>query len=121
MGFGGNGFGHDQLGLGEAYKDTNSIETQIMNPYFKGDSSDNMIVFIECGHHHSLCISKNGKAYMFGDNSSGQCGNGTTDDYDYYGVFIPFCIQSMRRYKDILFESGSCGFGHTVLISIILS
>eukprot|EP00483_Globobulimina_turgida_P004208 UN04216 len=83
-----------------------------MNPCFKGDVDDNRIIFIECGDDFSLCISKNGKAFMFGANDFGQCGNEQDDN-----IYIPFCIQSMDEFKHILFESGSLGSTHTQLIS----
>ena len=110
--FGSNSSG--QLGLGIEFVDTYIVDTATSNPYFKGDTDANAIVFIDCGDDFSLCINKIGKAFMFGANYSGECGKGRRDGYS---VHVPFCIQTLSGYEDVIFESGSCGCDHTVLIS----
>lgn len=39
---------------------------------FKKTVNDNYVTQIECGMHHSLVLTANGKVYGFGDNSHGQ-------------------------------------------------
>ena len=109
--FGSNNDG--QLGLGNEYKDKEHVNTAKINPYFKGDTSERKIAFIDCGDNHSLCINIKGMAFMFGDNTYGQCAQENQSS-----VNIPFCIQSIEGYADIVFESGSGGSEHTVLLSI---
>ena len=103
-GFGGNECG--QLGLGVDYKAVYAVGNATKNPYLNG------IKFIQCGFDFSLCIDKDGKAYTFGYNGSGECGAGHTDNID-----IPFCIQSKEELDGVVFVSGSCGHEHTVLIT----
>ena len=107
--FGSNGY--NQLGLGNEYEDENIVDTAIMNPYFKGGTDEDKIAFADCGDEHSLCINNKGMAFMFGRGClCAQANDGS--------VMTPFCIQSIKGYEDVVFESGSCGYDHTVLISI---
>ena len=114
--FGSNEYG--ELGLGHM----NDQDTAIMNPHFKGNCDENKIVFVDCGESHTMCISKDGKAYLFGENGHGQCGNGISLQYVKCGnaeslqyVRHPFCVNETM--KNTMFESGSCGMFHTLLVS----
>ena len=103
-----------QLGLGKDYRDTQYIDKPMINPYLCGDYEDNKIVFIDCGSAYSMCINKKGKVFMFGDNRKGQCGN----NKGAASVGQPFCIQdNYDKFENVLFKSGCCGYGHTMLIS----
>lgn len=103
-----------QLGLGLQYETKRSVDNAIMNPTFNGSNDDNRIIFISCGDDFSLCISINGKAYLFGSNYYKQC---AVFDNTGKSVSTPHCIQSDKQYKDIQFICGDCGHNHTVLIS----
>ena len=96
---------YSQLGLGQNYNHQRYVHGPIVNPCL------NAIRFIECGPDFSLCVDKDGKAFMFGRNEFRQCGVDRTQ------VEEPFCIQSMGAYEDVIFESGSCGNAHAVLLS----
>jgi len=96
----------------ERYKSQNIVDNPVKNEFFTSRN----IVFIDCGDDFSLCIGENGKAYLFGANGYGQIGNGE-EDHEYVGVGIPFCVQSIKEYEEIRFESGSCGCDHVGLIS----
>eukprot|EP01084_Bolivina_argentea_P270262 459507_1 len=106
--FGDNTYHQLGLGLMNDYDTATTIEKPIKNIFFKKKK----ITQIECGNNHSLCLSKKGKAYIFGNNMCAQCGGGTTQ-YKH----VPFCLQSIEICKNVLFESGSCGINHTMLIS----
>ena len=102
--------------LGDDYDDDDTddddsvnLDKATMNSYFV----DMNVVEIDCGIDHSLCITKDGKAFTFGGNLSGECGNNT----NYGNVHTPFCIQAMEECKDVLFEGGSCGSSHTMLLA----
>merc|ERR1712176_1719520 len=84
-----------------------------MNNHLKTDK----IVSIECGDNHSLFLSDSGKAFMCGCNDDHQIGNESESSDDSVSATIPFCVQSMKEYADIVFESGDCGYNHTMLIS----
>ena len=83
----------------------------MINPYFNGD--DNIkIKYVECGRWHSLCLDEKVTVYMFGDNETGKCGNGTKSGL----VRVPYCNNNNdSKLKDVIFVSGSYGGEHTAL------
>ena len=97
-----------QLGLGEDSAE-HIVPDAIINPHFDGTD----IVFIDCGNDFSLCIDKDGNAFMFGSNSCGQCAAGQ----DIENIKQPLCVQLKDDCTDVVFDSGGCGNAHTVLIS----
>ena len=102
---------YNQLGLDYGSMAEDYSDVAVMSEYFKGDSDETKIKFINCGYHFTLCINKKGRAYLFGESNSGQCGAFKNK------VVTPYCVQSNKGCENIIFESGSCGREHVVLIS----
>ena len=61
-------------------------------PYFDNIAFKKVV----CGSNHTLLLSSDGNIFAFGDNSSGQIGNGSIDPQ-----YLPFKITSLPRIKDI--------------------
>ena len=114
---------HGQLGLDKGYKASDPrtgadgigaekqfVDVPVMNPFLED------IKFIDCGDDHSLCIDDNGKAFTFGKNRYGRCGNGTMGTNA--KVIKPFCVNSLKGLglETVVFGSGSCGPEHTMLV-----
>ena len=56
-----------------------------------------------------------GKAFTFGQQIRGQCGNGRTSFY----TKTPYCINdNYKQLRGVRFDKGSCGGHHTVLLDI---
>ena len=98
-----------QLGLGPDYDTKKLIDKAMINPYVNKHN----LVFIQCGCDISLCISQDGKAYMFGCNEYGECGNGQISTT----VNIPYCIQSMKLLENVVFMSGLWGKSYSFVDS----
>lgn len=59
---------------GLALEETNSIENELADGFLEGE-----VVSVSLGNGHSGAITRDGSLYMWGENYSGQVGNGTTE------------------------------------------
>eukprot|EP01084_Bolivina_argentea_P285551 489705_1 len=80
-----------------------------LHPFFKNIEVET----VDCGDSQSLVIDKTGKCWTFGSNYWGQCGINTNNC-----VSKPLLFQSHNEYKDVIIDSGSCGYRHTCLLSV---
>jgi len=94
--FGDDGYG--QLGLGRS-------EKYVRSPNKVGYLSRKNIVKIFAGENHSAAISSTGELYLWGYNSSGQLGNGSTQD-----CVVPTKLDMPAAVSDV-----SCGGNHTLV------
>ena len=110
--FGKNQSGEIGLGKGSQFK----VEIPMINPLL----SHLEFKRIECGSRHSLCITMDGKCYLFGRNGYGQCGKGVIKS-SVHRCKTPYLFQSFMvgfiDFKDVLIESASLGQLHTVLLT----
>eukprot|EP01084_Bolivina_argentea_P302745 522609_1 len=66
---------------------------------------------INCGSHHSLCITTNGECFTFGENGFGNLGNGRINEWG-TGDRIPYKIQLNKKFKECL-----CGTNYNILLT----
>ena len=98
--WGDNQFG--QLGQGATDLNPHNTPSQVGN--------DNDWAFVSAGDLHSLAVKRNGSVWGWGDNTSGQLGNGTTADRA-----IPFPISSPAEFTDVV--RVAAGPTHSLAIS----
>ena len=81
-------------------------------PICISDISTNLINIkeISAGHNYTVAIDENGKVYAWGDNDSGELGDGTTEDSR-----VPICISDIST-NLINIKEISAGQSHTVAI-----
>jgi RCC1 and BTB domain-containing protein len=72
--------------------------------------NDLNIIDMSCGAYHSLVLTSNGDIYAWGDNESGQIGNGN----DSQSQLIPFKINYSMNEK---FKAISCGAFHSMALT----
>ena len=98
--FGNNYFG--ELGMQTNWRHSFAI---------KSINSIKNIINFSVGSHHISCINKYGNVYMFGDNSSGQCGfNHPTKK-----IFNPRLLRVKFKDKYDIFYDIKCGSTHTII------
>eukprot|EP01084_Bolivina_argentea_P155865 271608_1 len=73
-----------------------NTETWIRSPTLCQLLKDYRIVKVDCSEYHNVVIDENGKAFLFGLNSSGQVGNGQCDQTSSWDLIVlePFLFQS---------------------------
>ena len=105
MGFGRNSYFN--LGLGFKSRAVSiPIELEI----------DQKIVNGACGDNNTAVITQNGKAYLCGYGSNGECGNGSAMRGN--RIKQPICINELYDdLNNIHFESVTCGRQHTIITS----
>uniref|UniRef100_A0A0N4ZYG9 HECT domain-containing protein n=1 Tax=Parastrongyloides trichosuri TaxID=131310 RepID=A0A0N4ZYG9_PARTI len=67
------------------------------------------IVYVSCGSNHTLALSKDGKVFAFGSDSSGQCGLGRKKEREDVPVSIPEFLGSHV-------SAISCGRRHSLVL-----
>ena len=90
----GNG-ANGRLGLGHV--------RNISNPKLLDALATKKIVNIWCGASHSMALDENYMPYIWGKNSQGQCGNGTTED-----VLDPIVPSVLEPLQVKMFAAGCC-------------
>lgn len=98
-GFGSNANG--QLGLDKIY--TNSKERSEPTPVLITRLQNEFVTAIAAGHLHTLCQTKKGSVYSFGDNDKGQLGHNLVDKNNTpQKISIPFQMNHISRKNDVL-------------------
>lgn len=102
-----NEFG--QLGFGNNNDNDHTFPERLKLPT-RFDTSG--IDSISCGSNHTVCLTKSGKIYVWGDNSCRQLGLG--DDNDRY---FPRELILPKKYNELHVRSIICGGYHTVALT----
>ena len=84
--------GYCQLGNGST--------AQCFTPtLIEGAIQGKFVTDVACGSHHSLCLTKDGDIYAWGQNNCGQIGTGTTTNQSTpRKVSSPFAGKKVRRH-----------------------
>jgi alpha-tubulin suppressor-like RCC1 family protein len=90
------------LGIGS--KD-NSFHKPILNEYLNNE----FVIDISCGYCHSLVLTNCGEVYAWGENGSGQIGNGCNSDQ-----LIPIKVKSFNNERVVMI---SCGWAHSMALT----
>jgi alpha-tubulin suppressor-like RCC1 family protein len=98
-GYGSNG----RLGHGD--------EADVPIPTEVGALSDEKIVHVSCGGHHTAAVTDNGLLYTFGWNHYGQLGHGSVSLNDC--TPIPMIVEALK--SNVVLQV-SCGEQHTIAL-----
>jgi len=93
-----------QLGLGL------DAVGQSFKPKFIKAFANDRIVQLACGTRHCLALGEDGKVWAWGENSSGQLGNGT-----YVFAHTPFVLTSLNGRP---IRKVACGASHSMVLSM---
>lgn len=108
--WGDNGYG--QLGNGKENTAHESIPAKVVGPEGNGYLQD--IVAIASGDRHALALESDGTVWAWGDNSSGQLGNG---DNDYQDSFVPVQVQNKNATGNLTdITDIDCGYEHSIAL-----
>eukprot|EP01083_Nonionella_stella_P108644 316155_1 len=109
---------HRQCGMSRQSVTSRVFGWQLQPQYVHnmGPNNDDVhIVDVQCGLRHNLCLSKEGKLYVFGSNAMGQCGMGKDvllDRLIDHGMLHPFLGQENDR-KLVQID---CGKNHSLCL-----
>jgi alpha-tubulin suppressor-like RCC1 family protein len=90
--------------LGNGKIDHNNVNKPELNEYL----SDEQVIDVCCGEYHTLVLTNSGEVYAWGDNRSGQIGNGRRVQS------IPIKVNGLNGEKVIQI---SCGYYHSMALT----
>jgi hypothetical protein len=95
-------WGREYLGNGKS--DHYNVNKPELNKYL----SDEQVIDICCGEYHTLVLTNSGEVYAWGQNKSGQIGNGMSNQ------LIPIKVNGFNGEKVIQI---SCGYHHSMALT----